>query len=73
MKQISKTVFFTIAGAVEPPATAGSTIFGLDLSREVSFSEMTEGNLLSIQRSISRPFVPCEEEQLDFLSKKLKF
>ena len=73
MKQISKTVFFTIAGAVEPTATAGSTIFALDLSREISFSEFTEGNMLSIQRSISRPFVPCEEEQLDFLSKKLKF
>jgi hypothetical protein len=51
----------------------GSTIFALDLSREVSFSDFPEGNILSIQRSMSRPFVPCEEEQLDFLSKKLKF
>jgi hypothetical protein len=61
-----------LAGSVEQNQS-GSALFSLDISREVSFSEFTEGNILSIQRSISRPFVSCEEEQLDFLSKRLKF
>lgn len=71
MKQLSKTVFFTVAGAVEQ-ANTGSSIFALDLSREVSFSDFPEGNILAVHRAISRPYAPHEDEQLDFPSKKQK-
>lgn len=57
MKQISRTVFFTLAGAVDSVAPLGNP---LDLSREVSFSEFSEVNGMTITRSVSRPFVPCE-------------
>lgn len=74
VKQISRTVFYSMSGAIEPTNNVcTSSIFALDLSREVSFSEFPDGNLLSIQRSLSRPFVTFEDEPLDFLSKKLKF
>lgn len=71
MKQLSKTVFFTVAGAVEQAST-GSSLFALDLSREVSFSDFPEGNILPVHRSISRPYAPHEDEHLDFPSKKQK-
>jgi hypothetical protein len=57
MKQLSRTLFFTLAGAVDLVAPQGNP---LDLSREVSFSEFSEVNGMTITRSISRPFVPCE-------------
>jgi hypothetical protein len=73
IRQVSRTVLYSLAGAIEPTSTGSSSIFALDLSREVSFSEFPEGNILSIQRSLSRPFVTCEDEPMDFLSKRLKF
>lgn len=71
MKQLSKTVFFTVAGAVEQ-ANTGSSIFALDLSREVSFSDFPEGNILAVHRAISRPYALHEDEHLDIPSKKQK-
>lgn len=73
MKQISRTVFYTLVGAVEP--STGNNIGGsfFDLSREISFTEFSEGTILSIHRSSSRPFVPCDDEPGDFLTKRLKF
>lgn len=69
MKQLSKTVFFSLAGAIQPTNVLGSSLFNFDLSREVSFSEFSELSILNIQRSISRPFTAEEEEKL---SKKQK-
>jgi hypothetical protein len=73
MRQLSRTVFYTISGAIEPSSLSGRSMLPLNLSREVSFSEFSEGNLQSMNRLRSRPFVPCEDEQLDFINKKLKF
>jgi hypothetical protein len=44
----------------------------LDLSREVSFAELPESQL-SMARLASRPSVPCEEENYDFMTKRIKF
>lgn len=54
IKQISKSVFLTIIGASEPFLG----VAGLDFSREISLAEFSDVNF-SIQKSLSRPFVPC--------------
>lgn len=65
VRTISKLVFFTVAGMADPDSRALPS----ELSREVSFAEMPEG----LVRVPSRPFVPCDDEPGDFLSKKRKF
>lgn len=56
-------------GATEPSLG----IFGMDLSREISYAELSEPGF-SMQKSLSRPFVPYDdEESCDFVSKKIKF
>lgn len=67
VKQISKSLFLSLIGATEPSIA----IFGLDLSREISFAEISDVGL-SAQRSYSRRYLE-DEESYDFISKKIKF
>jgi hypothetical protein len=59
IKQLSRTIFFTLAGAVDSASLSGCSLV-LDLSCEASFADFSEGSILAIRRSMSRPFVPCE-------------
>lgn len=56
VRQISKSLFLSLIGATEP----SNVIFGLDLSREISFAEISDMGL-SAQRSYSRRFLEDEE------------
>lgn len=67
MRQLSKSLFLSLIGATEP----SSIMFGLDLSREISFAEISDVGL-SAQRSMSRRYVD-DEESYDFITKKIKF
>lgn len=58
IQKISKCVFLTIAGATDPHQEGTM----LDLSREISFADFSEIGHMTIQRSLSRPFVPLEDE-----------
>ena len=63
IRSISKLVFLTMAGATDPD----THMLPPELSNEVSLADP------NLSRVLSRPFVPCEEENYDFLSKKRKF